>query len=137
MKQEWKRTARSAAYDYPELYARIRELRRARITAPLENNPGGSSESRKTEEVALRELPPGDMLRLEAVEHGLRLCAMYGNAEKRRRLVTLVYFRRSHTVCGAGMKLGISQNTAERWNRDFLTAVYGYLIAEKNKTPTF
>lgn len=131
MKQEWKRTARSAAYDYPELYARLRELRRARITAPIENNPGGSGNSRKTEEVALRELPEAEMLRLNAVEHALKLCGLYGNAEKRRRLVALVYFRRSHSVCGAGMKLGVSQHTAELWNRDFLTAVYGYLEAEK------
>lgn len=131
MRQNWKREARGAAYDYPALYAQLRELRQMKITTAFEINPGGSGARRTVEDVALRELPPGDMLRLNAVEHALRMCSLYGNADKRRRLVTLVYFKRSHTVGGAGMKLGISQHTAELWNRDFLTAVYGYLAAKK------
>lgn len=131
MTENWKRTARGAAYDYPALRAQLRELRRMQTTSRFENTPGGGGERRTVEDVALRELPPGDMLRLEAVEHALRMCGLMKNAGKRRQLAEMVYFRRSHTVYGAGIALGVSVHTAEIWNREFLTAVYGYLCAKK------
>ena len=56
---------------------------------------------------------------------------LFRTAAKRRRLVELVYWRRTHTVYGAGVEIGVSEETAKRWNADFLLCVAGYLRARR------
>lgn len=59
-----------------------------------------------------------------AVEQALSVMDEMRTAEKRRRLVDLVYIRRTHTLYGAGTELEISEESARAWNRDFLLCVY-------------
>ena len=42
---------------------------------------------------------------------------------ERRRLVTMVLIRQSHTIPGAAIKLHISESTAQRWHSEFICSV--------------
>ncbi len=76
-----------------------------------------------TEEAALRELPPKEQLRYEAVERALKKTRRLRDGGWRVRLIELVYFKRSHTLSGAAEQCRASHSTAVRWHGDFIRAV--------------
>lgn len=124
-REDWRRQARDAAFAYPRLRRELAELRRMSVTPRLGGSGRGGGDRRGTEDVALRQLAPGDQAALEAVEKALRMLRALRTADKRRRLAELVYFRRTHTILGAGVALGVSEETARQWDRDFLWAIFG------------
>ena len=84
---------------------------------------------------ALREYPrakkragDGDRVLIEAVERALWMQSIYPNAAERRRMVELVYFRRTHTMDGAAMECHYSRETVQKWNIEILSAVYVGLL---------
>lgn len=125
----WRDTARRAAQAYPRLHEELSDMQRMSVTPRLSGMPSGGGAGRATEDAALRQLPPEAQAAHDAVEHGLRMMDLYRTAGKRRRLVELVYWRRTHTVYGAGVEIGISEETAKRWNADFLLCVESFLRA--------
>lgn len=125
----WRDQARRAAQAYPRLHEALTELHRMSVTPRMSGMPSGGGSGRAVEDAALRQLPPDEQIAHDAVEHALRMQELFRTAVKRRRLVELVYWRRTHTVFGAGVELGVSEETAKRWNSDFLLCVAGYLRA--------
>ena len=75
----------------------------------------------------LRELTQREQRAQEAVETALDAMGNFKSAKKRKKLVDMVYFRRSHKLYGAGVELEISEETAKHWNSDFLLCVWGGL----------
>ena len=88
--------------------------------------PGSSEATRKTEILALRELPPNDRRDLDAVRMALQTIQRYRNADDRYMVIDLVYWRRSHTIEGAALKVHISPERAGEWDRDFIGLVDAY-----------
>lgn len=127
----WQASARRVVQAYPRLHAELMDLQRMSITPALSGMPSGGGERRPAEDAALRQLPPENQLAHDAVEHALRMTELFRTAGKRRRLVELVYWRRTHTVYGAGVEIGVSEETAKRWNADFLLCVAGFLRARQ------
>lgn len=125
----WRDAARRAAQAYPRLHEELMDLQRISMSPSLTGMPSGGGGGRTMEDAALRQLPPDEQTAHDAVEHALRMLEIFRTAAKRRRLVDLVYWRRTHTVYGAGVEIGISEETAKRWNADFLLCVTGYLRA--------
>ncbi len=125
----WQAGARQATRDYPRNHAELLELQRMSVTPSLSGMPGGGGARRATEAAALRQLPRERQMAHDAVEHALRMTELFRTAAKRRRMVELVYWRRTHTLYGAGVEIGVSEETAKRWNADFLLCVAGYLRA--------
>ena len=125
----WQDKARRAVRAYPKLHAELMDLQHMSVTPRLSGMPGGGEPGRATENAALRQLPPDDQTAHDAVEHGLRMLKIHRTADKRRRLVELVYWKATHTIYGAGVEIGISEETARRWNADFLLTVTSYLTA--------
>lgn len=123
-KETWKRMARDAAYAYPRLHRQLTDMKSPSLTPKLTGMPRGGGTSRTVEDLALRQLPKGDQDAHDAVERALRILGEMRTGAKRRKLVELVYFRRTHTLYGAGVELGISEETAGAWSRDFLVSVY-------------
>ena len=120
---DWRREARAAAYAYPGLAAELQELRRVKLSSGLGGAPKGTGAQRPSETAALRELPGDLQAKHDAVAAAMSQVGRLHRGGLRRQLVVLVYFRRSHTVYGAAAALGVSENTAKRWNADFLLAV--------------
>jgi len=125
----WQAAARRVIKQYPRLHEELRDLQRMSVTPKLTGMPGGGGAGRATEDAALRQLPPEEQAAHDAVERALRMTELFRTAAKRRRLVELVYWRQTHTVYGAGVEIGVSEETAKRWNADFLLCVAGYLRA--------
>ena len=54
--------------------------------------------------------------RLEIVNTALEQINRMPDADNRRTLVELVYFKKTHTLDGAALQIPISRSTAVRWN---------------------
>lgn len=109
---------------YPELCAREAELHSTFPSPDLSGMPhgkGGTSDP--TAAAALRQLPEINRRELEAVRAAIAQTQALPNGSARMELVRLVFWRRTHTVWGASVKLGISERTAAQWHGDFIRAV--------------
>lgn len=123
----WRKAARSAAFDYPQLRRQLADLRSQSITPALEGMPHGGEPGRSTEDAALRELPYAQQRRLEAVEHALNVSSQLTSGLSRVKLIEMIYFTRRYTIEGAAMQIPCSVQTAKSWNSDFLLLVWGRL----------
>ena len=123
----WRRAARSAAFDYPELRRQLRDLQAQSITPNLSGMPGGGEPGRSTEDAALRQLPWTQQRRLDAVEQAVSISSNLTSGLSRVRLIELVYFQRKYTIEGAAMQIPCSVQTAWTWNNDFLLLVWSRL----------
>lgn len=108
---------------YPGYRKELNELRSNRITPNYNATGGGSGPSRSTEGNALRELPPRQQQRLEAVERAIGRTRRRSSGNLRLRIIELVFFSGTHTLAGAAMDCHISYDTAKLWHRDFINTV--------------
>ena len=125
----WRKAARSAAFDYPDLRRQLRDLQAQSITPNLSGMPGGEA-GRSTEDAALRQLPWTQQRRLDAVEYALTVSSSLSSGPSRVKLIELVYFlpyNRRFMVQGAAMQIPVSVDLAWRWNSDFLHLVWSKL----------
>lgn len=125
--QGWRQDAKRAIRDYPMLCARLDDLHSQTITPRYAPSAGGSEAQRTVENIAVRDLPPGDARRHRAVELAITTTRRYTDAQQRMQLVKLVFWSRSHTVSGAAVVLHISEGTAKAWHAAFVELVDAYL----------
>lgn len=65
-----------------------------------------------------------------AVEAAIEQTNAYPDGRERLTLVSLVFWKRTHTLEGAAMAVNVSDRTARRWHTDFIRLVakeYGLL----------
>ena len=89
--------------------------------------------SRTTENLALRELPTTKQREFEAVRLACETMQKKANGELIIKLIDLVFWKQSHTIAGAAMKVHVSYATAKRWHKAFIIMVgrnYGFLDVE-------
>jgi hypothetical protein len=131
----WRSEARRALRDYPRIKRRQGD-NEMQITPVYGGAAVQHSASRTTENVALRStLTDREANVISAVEFAMQMQAQYYNAEARRKMVQLVYFRRTHTMQGAALECGYSIETCWKWNTELLAAVYvGLKKDAKNST---
>jgi len=120
----WRSEARTALRLYPKLKRRQGE-NEMQITPVYGGAAVQHGASRTTENVALRStLTEREENIISAVEFMLQMQRRYYNADARMKMLSLVYFRRTHTMQGAAMEVGYNINTVKAWNTEMLTAVY-------------
>lgn len=120
----WRSEARRALRDYPRIKRRQSD-NEMQITPVYGGAAVQHSASRTTENVALRStLTEREENIISAVEFMVAMQSRYYNAEARMKMLSLVYFRRTHTMQGAAMEVGYNINTVKSWNTEMLTAVY-------------
>ena len=123
----WRSRAKNALRRYPELCRAERDLRSGKVTPAYSGMPMGGEASRTTEIIAMRQLPRNEQRDLDAVRATLEtINRQYKNADLRISLIDIVYWRRTHTVDGAAMRLHISSSTAHLWDRDLIKLVDAY-----------
>jgi len=109
---------------YPELCRREADLHTTAVTPNYGGAPGGhGGYSDPVANAALRSLPEVNRRELDAVRAAIRTTEALPNGKRRMELVMLVMWRRSHTVFGAALKLGVSERTAKQWHGDFIREV--------------
>lgn len=119
---------------YPELKKEYEELHEQSVTANASGMPGGGGISRGTESIAIRELPYTKQREYEAVRRAVGYTLSYPNGKERVEIISLMYWKCSHTLAGAALKVGYSYDSAKRIHKDFVIAVaafYGLLDKEE------
>jgi hypothetical protein len=111
---------------YPELCRKAGELHDLPITANLTGMPKGGGTSRRTEETALRQLKPTEQRELDAVRDAIKTTERYVNGRDRLYVIDLVFWKRTHTLEGAAIRVPISRATAWRYHGDFIRLVAKY-----------
>ena len=124
-REPWWGYVKNVIRRYPQYRKELREIRSQQITPGYSKAGGRGKAQRKTEMVALRQLPPRDQERYDAVEKALQRTQRMTNGTLRRQLIEMVYFKKSHNMQGAALCLHVDYCTALRWNRAFV-----YLVAE-------
>lgn len=106
---------------YPDLTAQAKAMKEQQITASYQATGGSSEPGKPVERLALKELPPQEQRELEAVEQTIRTTKNWLPEGKRRlMLIDMVFWKKSHTLCGAADALYISYATAKRWHNAFI-----------------
>ena len=75
----------------------------------------GSLKDKPTEGLERREM--------EAVRRACERTLRLRDGRTRMDLIEIVFWKRSHNLQGAAMKIGVSDRTALRWHGDFIKAV--------------
>ena len=116
---------------YPELCAKLQQLKEPRITVNYDPSRGGKGGiARPTESAALAELRGTEGKEYNAVRQAIEYTSKLRNGAERNALIDMVFFKKSHSLEGASMALFISYSTAKRWHKEFILAVadfYGLL----------
>lgn len=108
---------------YPALDREEAAIKEQPITANVSGMPRGGSAERKTESVALRQLPRSQQAELDAVRAAILTIKKTPYGVEIMRLIDMVFWRQSHTLSGAAYELNISYDTAKRYHKMFIMAV--------------
>ena len=109
--------------EYPDLKKRYEALRAPSITANMSGMPGGGGISRTVEITAMKELPRTSQIELDAVRQAIAATETLNTSQDRLAIVSLVFWKQSHTLAGAAMATNISYDTAVGYHRDFIMLV--------------
>lgn len=76
----------------------------------------------------IRAKPPkertrNEQRRLEIVESVLDAVDHMPDAQSKRKIIEMVYFKKSHTLHGAAMEIPVGSRTVDRWNARIMSAV--------------
>lgn len=111
--------------EYPELCRKENTPVAAALCA--NSPPAGvkiekSRVSKPTENAVLNgSLTDRERIRLEAVRTALMTTQQDpNNGDHRIIIIELVYFKKTHTIAGASTKIPCHENTAKRWQGDFI-----------------
>lgn len=110
---------------YPQHRARLEELHSTRITPNLSGMPRGG-QSNQVQDAACRELPKNSQREYDAVRRAIVDTATKRTGSLRLQMVDLVFWKRTHTLAGAAMKLNCGERTICRWHAEFI-----YTVAKK------
>lgn len=119
---DWWPYIRGMIRRYPDLCKKAKELHDVAVTPSYGGVPGGGP-SDKTANAALRELPEVNRREMDAVRKAILYIKDAPDGEKRLEVIRLYYWKRSHTLYGAAIKVGVSERTAQKWNGDFIRLV--------------
>ena len=90
----------------------------------FEGRPSGGTSS-PVERCVIHDLPRGEQRKYDAVEFAIRRTKeIYPHdCDSRLQIIDLVYFRGTHTLAGAAIKVGCHENTAGKYSADFIRMV--------------
>lgn len=149
-KPAWWNYVKKVIREYPELRRRMETPLEPRVTGSagirykttgadgeteegvLFGGYGSGGTSSPVEKCVIHDLPPKEQRRFEAVDTAIQETkALHPDDwEPRMGIIDLVYFRGTHTIAGAAMQVGCHENTAGKWQAEFIR-----LVAEELDLP--
>lgn len=108
---------------YPALKREYDELHEQSVTANMSGTGGTEGISRRTESIAIRELPKPKQREYDSVRRTILVTEHLRTGKDRLKLIDLVFWKGSHTLSGAAMALNISYDTAVDYHGDFIMLV--------------
>ena len=112
-------------------YAAIGPDGRIEQRVSFEGRPSGGVSS-PVERCVIHDLPPKEQRRFDAVDNAIRKTRELHPFDHKPRMtiIDLVYFKGTHTIAGAALKVGCHENTAGKYSADFIR-----LVAEELDLP--
>ena len=95
----------------------------ASLTPNYNPMPGSSEPSRTTENLAMRQLSDEEERWIEAIEKARDDMRQRSDGEEIMRLVSMVFFKQTHTMTGAAIETHVSLSTAQRRVGQFIVRV--------------
>lgn len=126
----WWSYVKAIIRNYPQMREDYRELHTQASTANYTGMPRSGLAARRTEVIAIRELPTTRQREYEAVRRAVAVTERMTCGLDRLKIIDLVLWRRSHTLEGAALMVPCGIATAKRWHGDFIRLVaanYGFL----------
>lgn len=114
-------------------YPALREQHEAMLhmqTTPAYSAVGGGGDGRGLENTIIRAMSKNEMREYDAVTKAINETEGLLHGQRRLKLVTLVYWQRTHTVEGASWAVHVSSRTGRQWHGDFIRCVakhFGFL----------
>lgn len=122
-REPWWGYVKNVIRRYPDYQAELKRIKSQQITPGYSKTGGRGRTQRKTEAIALRELPPKDQERFDAVDKALRKTRRLRDGDLRCRLIELTYFRKTYNMQGAADALHVSYGTVKVWHVQFIRLV--------------
>lgn len=127
---KWWGYIRNVIRDYPRLMQEYDALHEQSVTPGMSGMPGGGGAVRTVEAIAVRELAGTKQREYEAVRQAIDMTRRLDTARERLAMIDMVFWKNTHTLCGAAHQVNVSYETAKRYQRQFIMAVarsYGLL----------
>ena len=125
-KHPWWSTARQAVRNYPIWKAELEQLHSQSVTAGEGGLPSGGEASRKTENIALRQLPPAKQREYDSVNRAVEITSLMPDGDRRVEMIRQMYWRGNKMDISAVVyRIGIAEATGKRWHGAFI-----YLVGE-------
>lgn len=124
-RQAWWNYIKQVIREYPALCKEADAPLEQRLTA-VYGGIGGSAGavSRPVENCVIHDLSKKKQRKLDAIETAIRKTQInYSDADLRLTVINLVYWKKTHTIAGAALKIPCHVTTAGRWQADFIWAV--------------
>ena len=115
---------RNVLYSYPALKAQHDALHNPSLAvATVKIEQRGKASARVTENIALREMAPQDQREYDAVTQAIESTRRLKTGDERLTIIDMVFFRRTHTLYGAGRTIGYSYGQVKNFQSEFIVAV--------------
>lgn len=122
-KHWWRSNVERALREYPALKERKKAIQSAALTPNYNPMPGRSEPSRLTENLAMRQLSEEEEKWISAIDKAREDMRQTSDGEEIMMLVTMVFFKQTHTMTGAALERHVSLSTAQRRVGRFISAV--------------
>ena len=120
----WWSSAVRMVRNYPIWKSELTELHSQSVTAGEGGIPSGGEVSRKTESIALRQLPPAKQRELDAVSRALEITSLLPDGDRRIDLIRQMYWKgKKLDISAVIYRLGIAEATGKRWHGAFIALV--------------
>lgn len=115
---------KSIIKEYPKLEKELTTPLSPRLHVSLEAG-GSRTPANPTQDCVIHDLPPKKQRKYDAVSNAILKTRLThpNTASDRLKVIDLVYWKQSHTVAGAAMKVPCHRNIAGKWQGDFIKLV--------------
>lgn len=117
---------KSIIKEYPDLKKELAKPLEQRVTSIIGLDGGKNKRiSDPTQNCVIHDLPPREQRKFEAIEEAIHKTKLQHpeDADLRLKVINLVYWKKSHTIEGAAMKIPCHRNVAGNWQGEFIKLV--------------
>ena len=129
-RDDWWWNAVRMVRNYPARKQEYNDLHRQSFTIDLSGMPRGGGASRKTEQIALRQMAPAKQQEYDAVTRAIEITKTLPDGNKRIEMIERVYWQgKKISIESAAVAVNVAETTGKRWHGDFIREVgkcFGY-----------
>ena len=116
---------KSIIREYPQLEKEMKKPLEQRMSISFEAGGGGGKIGNPPQDCVIHDLPPKKQRKYDAITNAILKTRLKhpDNADERLKIIDLVYWKQSHTIEGAAMRIPCHRNAAGSWQGDFIKLV--------------